>query len=153
MTPTAKVSGKERIKPATAQFWTLARKQASLTEFERIETIRHGFEAVWLLTVKANFNLTMSSIAALSGLSAASIDRRIKGNDFLNPVASERLDRLAQTAVLAEDVFEDKEVASKWMSTPNDLLAGLTPLDLCETGLGARQVRRVLHSIEWGNVA
>ena len=52
--------------------------------------------------------------------------------------------------MLAEDVFEDKEAASTWMSTPNDSLGGVTPLSLCETELGARQVRRVLNAIEWG---
>ncbi|CAM5286868.1 Antitoxin OS=Stutzerimonas stutzeri OX=316 GN=UIB01_09545 PE=4 SV=1 [Stutzerimonas stutzeri] len=53
--------------------------------------------------------------------------------------------------MLAEDVFEDKEAAIVWMSTPNDALGGVTPLSLCGTELGARQLRRVLHAIEWGS--
>lgn len=79
------------------------------------------------------------------------MERWLKSEAVLDPVVSERLDRLAQVAVLAEDVFEDKEAAIVWMSTPNDALGGVTPLSLCGTELGARQLRRVLHAIEWGS--
>jgi uncharacterized protein (DUF2384 family) len=39
------------------------------------------------------------------------------------------------------------------MATPNDALGGNTPVLQCETEIGARQVRRILHAIEWGGVA
>ena len=68
-------------------------------------------------------------------------------------VPTERLDRLAAVAILAEDVFEDENAAARWMATPNDALGGNTPVLQCETEIGARQVRRILHAIEWGGVA
>lgn len=152
MTASQKAS-RDKENSSDIQFWTLAHRQAELTERERIEAIQKGFQSVWLLVVKSNFKLTKGTLATLANLSPASLDRRIKGESSLSTVASERFDRLAQTAVLAEEVFEDRTIASEWMSTPNDLLGGDTPLTLCETELGARQVRRVLHSIDWGNVA
>lgn len=139
--------------PQAHDFWVMAHGLAALTERERIISIGSGFEAIWLTAVKAAFGLPLAAIASLVNTSNSTVERRIKSNTRLDPVASERIDRLAQIAVLAEDVFEDKSVASAWMSSPNDSLGGDSPFALCETELGARQVRRVLHAIEWGGVA
>jgi len=124
-------------------FWSMAHALAAITEQERLARIRTGFEPYWLVATKSAFRLTTPMIAVIANVS-------LKSDEALDPVASERIDRLAQVAVLAEDVFEDKDVAGAWMATPNDSLGGETPLSLCETELGARQVRRVLHAIEWG---
>lgn len=67
--------------------------------------------------------------------------------------ASERLDRISTVALLAEEVFEDKQAASEWMSSPNTALGGNTPIMHCDTAIGAQQVRRILHALEWGGVA
>lgn len=144
------------IKPKASNpqinFWLWAHAISGLTERERMERISNGYQAVWLSLAREAFGLSKASIAELAHISTATFDRRVKSNEPLDQVASERLDRLAQIAVTAEDVFEDKDVASKWMSMPNQSLGGATPLSLCETELGARQVRRVLHAIEWGGV-
>lgn len=133
-------------------FWVMAHSLASLTERERITRIGTGFEVVWLPAVKSAFGLTLTAVAALANVSSSTLERRMKNKTLLDSVASERIDRLAQVAVLAEDVFEDEVTASNWMSSPNDALGGDTPFSLCETELGARQVRRILHAIEWGGV-
>lgn len=138
---------------SSAGFWSMAHDLSTQTERERIIRISSGFEATWLSAVKATFNLTNPALAILANVSNSTVERRIKSKTPLDSVLSERIDRLAQVAVLAEEVFEDKSVAGTWMSTPNDALGGKTPLSLCETELGARQVRRVLHAIEWGGVA
>nr|WP_238543981.1 MbcA/ParS/Xre antitoxin family protein [Pseudomonas sp. GM21] len=39
------------------------------------------------------------------------------------------------------------------MSTPNKAFGGTAPIMLCETEIGAKQVRRVLQSLEWGGSA
>ncbi|WP_338010181.1 MbcA/ParS/Xre antitoxin family protein [Pseudomonas sp. GM21] len=43
--------------------------------------------------------------------------------------------------------------ATHWMSTPNKAFGGTAPIMLCETEIGAKQVRRVLQSLEWGGSA
>ncbi|NYT85022.1 MbcA/ParS/Xre antitoxin family protein [Pollutimonas harenae] len=53
---------------------------------------------------------------------------------------------------MAERVFENKNDAQTWLSTPNFALGGNTPLEHCQTELGLRQVRRILASIEFGGV-
>lgn len=138
---------------SNAGFWRMAHDLSTQTERERIIRISSGFEATWLSAVKVTFNLTIPALALLANVSNSTVERRIKSKAPLDSVVSERIDRLAQVAVLAEEVFEDKAVAGAWMSAPNDTLGGETPLSLCETELGARQVRRVLHAIEWGGVA
>lgn len=115
--------------------------------------IQTGFDAVWLHAAKSAFRLTIPSLASIANVSASTIERRLRSKVPLDAIVSERFDRLAQVAVLAEEVFEDRTVAGDWLSEPNDALGGKTPLSLCETELGARQVRRVLHAIEWGGVA
>lgn len=63
---------------------------------------------------------------------------------------SERLHRIAAVSCLAEEVFESSEAAAQWMERPNKALGGRTPTMLCETEVGAKQVRRVLQALEWG---
>ena len=140
-------------KKTSPGFWVMAHEVSSLSEGERMSRILAGFTANWLTATREAFVLHKSVIAALVHISPATLDRRLKSEQPLDQVASERLDRLAQMAVMAEGVFEDKAVATSWLATANDALGGKTPLELCETELGARQVRRVLHAIEWGGVA
>ena len=71
----------------------------------------------------------------------------------LDAAASERFDRIAQIAGMAEDILESREEAAKWLTRAHPLLNQETPLHLCHTELGAGQVKRVLSAIEWGNVA
>lgn len=61
-------------------------------------------------------------------------------------------ERILSVVDLAVDVFEDREAAISWMSRPNAALGGHTPAYLCETELGERQVRQVLHALKWGGV-
>lgn len=140
-------------KKTSPSFWVMAHEVTSLSEGERMARIQAGFTANWLSATREAFVLNKSAIAGLAHISPATFDRRLKSEQRLDQVASERLDRLAQMAVMAEEVFEDKAVATSWLATANDALGGKTPLALCETELGARQVRRVLHAIEWGGVA
>ncbi|WP_324731838.1 MbcA/ParS/Xre antitoxin family protein [Pseudomonas paeninsulae] len=73
--------------------------------------------------------------------------------DLMNPISATTPVCLTQVVVLAEEVFEDKAIATSWMTTANKGLGGKTPISLCETEIGAHQVLRVLRAIEWGGVA
>lgn len=140
-------------KKGESSFWHLAHDLSQKTEGQRIEVIREGLDSAWLVAISKTFRLTRPALSSIVHLSASTLDRRLKDRSQLDSIASERLDRIAQVAVLAESVFEDEQVAADWMAANNDALGGKTPLSLCDTELGARQVRRVLHAIEWGGVA
>jgi putative toxin-antitoxin system antitoxin component (TIGR02293 family) len=62
---------------------------------------------------------------------------------------SERLERLARLTVLAEDVWEDPDLAHEFMVSPQPQLSGERPVDLVRTELGAQRVEGLLWSLEY----
>ena len=68
----------------------------------------------------------------------------------LDPVASERLDRLVEVISLAFGVFEQPASTEAWLKAPHPLLHQISPLQHCLTAIGARQVRRLLQALEQG---
>lgn len=137
---------------AAASFWSLAHAQSDLSEGQRITSILDGFDVAWAVAAKSTFGMSATHVGRLLNLSLSTFERRKKDDKPLDSVASERLDRLAAIAIQAEAVFEDKDAAARWMASPNDALAGDSPVMLCETEIGAKQVRRVLNALEWGGV-
>jgi len=63
---------------------------------------------------------------------------------------SERVLRVARLFRLAEDVFEDRPAAVRWFSRPLSTFGGRSPLALCSTEFGAREVEQTLGRIEHG---
>ncbi|HBP30784.1 MAG TPA: antitoxin [Advenella kashmirensis] len=123
-----------------------------MSEGQRIQSIMTGLSVSWATAAKLTFGMSSTSIGRLLNLSLSTYERRKKDEKPLDSVASERLDRLASIAILAEDVFEDKQKAARWLAAPNDALGGNSPVMQCETEIGAKQVRRVLNALEWGGV-
>ncbi|MGO3124005.1 MAG: type II RES/Xre toxin-antitoxin system antitoxin [Advenella sp.] len=138
--------------PAPPSFWRLAHDHARMSEGQRIQSIMTGLSVSWATAAKLTFGMSSTSIGRLLNLSLSTYERRKKDEKPLDSVASERLDRLASIAILAEDVFEDKQKAARWLAAPNDALGGNSPVMQCETEIGAKQVRRVLNALEWGGV-
>lgn len=136
-----------------ASFWRIAEEISALKDAERIQAIRSGLPSEMITWVGIALSVNRRSVSSLLNMSFSTLERRTKDRKPLDPVASERIDRLLQVALLARDVFEEDKVAARWLSTPNDALGGEPPYALCDTELGAKQVRRVLHAIEWGNAA
>ncbi|MFA7669280.1 MAG: antitoxin Xre/MbcA/ParS toxin-binding domain-containing protein [Burkholderiaceae bacterium] len=124
-----------------------------MSESDRIKKIKAGYSVEVADAAKQAFQMTSQSLGELLNVSVATYERRRRDAKPLDSAASERLDRIATVALLAEDVFEDKQTASEWMSSPNTALAGNRPVMHCETAIGAQQVRRILHALEWGGVA
>lgn len=138
--------------PAAVSFWNLAHARAHMSEGQRISSIMAGFDVSWAVAAKSAFRMSPMLVGRLLNLSLSTYERRKKDEKPLDSVASERLDRLASVAILAEEVFEDKEEAAQWLAAPNEALGGNSPVMLCETEIGAKQVRRVLNALEWGGV-
>lgn len=68
----------------------------------------------------------------------------------LKPEESERLERLARTVALAEDVWESRDDAHEFLASPQPTLENRTPLELAESELGAREVEELLMKLEYG---
>lgn len=67
----------------------------------------------------------------------------------LSPEESERLERLARVAALAEQVWESPALAHEFLTSPQPQLGGERPVDLARTDLGARQVEQLLMKLEY----
>lgn len=145
--------GKGEAQPLSAAFWAFCAGREALSEAERLQQIRDGFAAELVQAVKATFALPERSLEILLNASISTLERRRREHKLLDPVASERLDRIAMVCQLAEEVFEGRQAAADWMSRVNQSLGGQAPIMLCETEIGAKQVRRVLNALDWGGAA
>lgn len=145
--------GEDEVPPVVAAFWDFSAGREKLSEAERLQQIREGFAADLVQPVKATFSLPERSLEILLNASISTLERRRRERKVLDPVASERLDRIAMVCQLAEEVFESRLAAADWMSRANRSLGGQAPIMLCETEIGAKQVRRVLNALDWGGAA
>lgn len=134
-------------------FWQAAETMANLRDAEHIATIRTGLPSGTIQMAVVALNVKRDVLCRALNVSISTVNRRLKDGKLLDAVASERVCRLMQIALLARDIFESDELAARWLSTPHDALGGANPFTLCDTELGARQVRRILRAIEWGHAA
>lgn len=67
----------------------------------------------------------------------------------LTPDESERLERLARMAALAEGVWEDRALAHEFLVSPQPQLGDARPVDLARSDLGTRQVEDLLYRLEY----
>ena len=80
-------------------------------------------------------------------VSEATYKRR---KERLSPAESERTERLARVVAMAEDVWQDRGQARRFLTTPHAEMGGKTPLDAALTELGARQAEEVMARILYG---
>jgi len=66
----------------------------------------------------------------------------------LRPAESERLERIARLATLAEQVWESAEEAQRFLTSPHSQLDNQAPLELAATDLGTRRVETLLWKLE-----
>jgi putative toxin-antitoxin system antitoxin component (TIGR02293 family) len=79
-------------------------------------------------------------------VSKASLSRR---RTRLSPAESERLERLARVAAMAEQVWENTLQMHEFLNSPQPQLGGERPVDLARTDLGAREVEALLMKLEY----
>jgi len=140
-------------KAEIAAFWRFSGQQALLQDWERLQQIKEGLPAHLTQTLHLVFNLQDRHLEILFNASISTLQRRRRTQKKLDCISSERLDRIAVVSHLTEKVFEDQERAVYWLSTPNNALGETSPIMLCATEIGAKQVRRTLAALEWGGPA
>lgn len=67
----------------------------------------------------------------------------------LDPEESQRLERLARMSALAEDVWENADLAHEFLTSAQPQLGGERPVDLARSDLGTRQVEMLLMKLEY----
>lgn len=76
--------------------------------------------------------------------------RRLSDDARLKSDESERVVRVARLLKRAASVLEGEDEAAQWFRHPLRTLGGKTPLDMCATEPGAREVENVLGRLEHG---
>jgi putative toxin-antitoxin system antitoxin component (TIGR02293 family) len=89
-------------------------------------------------------------LADLLGVSEKTLSRARAANARLDPVASDRLFRVARIGALAIEVLESETGAIHWLKRPQIGLGGRVPLTLLTTDIGCTEVERLLLRIEHG---
>jgi putative toxin-antitoxin system antitoxin component (TIGR02293 family) len=69
--------------------------------------------------------------------------------DRLSTEESERLERLARLTALAEQVWQDPDLAHEFLVSTQPQLGGAKPVDLIRTDLGTRSVENLLWSLQY----
>ena len=117
------------------------------------------------LALAVRNRLPLSALAGLAeaGLSEREIEtfvipqrtrrHRAAKNQPLTVEESDRAGRLLRIQTLAEEAFDDKDKAYRWLRRPLAAVGGEAPLTVAQTETGARVVETVLGKIAWGAAA
>lgn len=132
-------------------FWAFVNETAQKTESDRLVAIRNGLSVMLPAGLRDALNIDFTIVAKLLDTSRSTLARNMRSAKPLNFVASERLDRIAQIASMAERVLESREETSQWLKRAHPALSQQAPISLCNTEVGSCQIRRILSAMEWGN--
>jgi putative toxin-antitoxin system antitoxin component (TIGR02293 family) len=127
-----------------------AGRQGQAHALALVERLRRGVEATRVQRTFESLQLSMDEGARSVGINLRTLQRRKAAHGRLDPVASEKVARLARVADTAGRVLGAREAAAEWMKSPNRALGDATPLSLLDTDVGAEAVMDVLVRIESG---
>ena len=132
--------------------------EAPLTE--RMELVRRGVPANWLLESQQAMALTRNALCELLGLKVSTVNRKLLNRSLLNPDESERLMGLqrliGQVEVLVRDCgdgspFEAGRWLADWLQRPNRALGGVRPASFMDSAEGREQVGRLIGAQRSGS--
>ena len=124
----------------------LSKPRKALSDMEVLKRIRRGIPISALTNLSNEFSVSKDMVCTWLGFSPRTMLRR----DVLNIDEADRLYRLARVFALAINVLEDKQQAIEWLNTPKIALDNQVPLSLLNTGVGSREVEKLLKRIEHG---
>jgi putative toxin-antitoxin system antitoxin component (TIGR02293 family) len=78
------------------------------------------------------------------------LSHRKQNHQRLTPDESDRTVRIARIAVLADEVFGDRERASRWLRRATRRYDGRMPIEMLATEVGTRLVEEMLYQIDEG---
>jgi putative toxin-antitoxin system antitoxin component (TIGR02293 family) len=115
-----------------------------------LQSVRKGVPYTAVEHLQRNLDLSVEQIARLMQVAPRTLARR-RQDRRLRPDDSDKLLRATRVLGQALQLFGGEwSDARAWLQTPQPTLGGVTPLELAETELGAREVEMTLHAIRHG---
>lgn len=134
----------------------------SYEPMERIQLVREGVPAELVPFVAEEMAITKERLYRTIGVPRATMDRKIRAGQRLNPDESERLLGIARLVGQAEqmvresgepDGFDAARWVADWLETPLPALGGSRPAALMDTAEGRRMVSDLLAQMQSGAYA
>jgi putative toxin-antitoxin system antitoxin component (TIGR02293 family) len=110
---------------------------------------RQGLSYASLEAVAARYEIPVATLVRVLHIPARTLARRKKERK-LHPDESDRVLRLARVAALAEETLGTREKAASWLRGSIRALGDVSPLDMLDSDVGAREVERILGRIAHG---
>lgn len=145
--PRAKTTNIDRVGKVLAP--TAPAPGLKTTGFGDVAEIRAGLPFAGFLELQAALGLSGTALGDLIGIPARTLQRR-REEGRLSKEESDRLDRVRRLHRQAVATLGSQEAARSWLTRPQMALAGFTPLDLADTGAGAREVENLLGRLDYG---
>ena len=118
--------------------------------FSLVESIRAGLPFSALEEFQRAMDNPVNEVGALLHIPPRTWVRR-KEQGVLKSDESDRLVRFSRLFGAATELFEgDVEAARRWLQTPKRALGNITPLEMAQTEVGAREVEHLMGRLEHG---
>jgi len=122
---------------------------SSLSPAKIVDLLHEGFSSSEIEVLQESLGIPLEKLLIVLGISKSTWHRRRKLNQRLDTLESDRVLRIARLMRRATDVFESEAAAREWLSTSQQGLGGVAPLDFAQTEVGAREVEDLLGRIEY----
>ena len=119
------------------------------SDLDLVEAVRHGLPTTVVDAVVRTGILTSDEVDRLV-ISRRDLAERTERGRPLSPAESDALVRIVRVFVIARENFGETEKAARWLRTPNQGLGGAVPLELLDTGEGARVVEEAILRLAHG---
>jgi putative toxin-antitoxin system antitoxin component (TIGR02293 family) len=124
---------------------TYTRPQKATVDVVR-NVLVHGLHKEAFTRLKGVIDASGDELSQAVRIPARTIARR----EVFKPDESERIFRVASAFQRAIEVLGSLEKARRWFSSPKRALGNKTPMEFCDTELGAGEVTNLLGRIEHG---
>jgi putative toxin-antitoxin system antitoxin component (TIGR02293 family) len=121
----------------------------SESPFAMAKAIRDGLPVAAFFDLQNRLGLTTAALGEILALPARTLQRR-REEGRLSKEESDRLARLRRVYEEAHALLGNDPATAEWLREPQIALSGSSPLALCDTEPGAREVERLIGRIEHG---
>jgi len=115
-----------------------------------VEMTQQGLNTITAVVLAEKLHIPTAHLAPWLGLSRATFDRKVKRQQDLGLVESDRVVRYTQLWRQAVDLWGSEEAAQQWLTSPEPALNGQTPIARAITGVGSREVEDLMGRIAYG---